>query len=138
MTDTKTSHQDKVAALTQTMQTADFPTLLKAFNTASCETESYDVATWMYSRFPNESKQLLPLVKDEELPYNCTHDPKATTSQWAAALAAAKWMHSGATAEIIAATSEAQLHERAKKIYEAEHKDSNGTPAKPKACPIER
>ena len=138
MADDTTSKQNFAAQLAQEMTHADFATLLKHFNGSSCAEESYVVAGWMYSRFPDQSKQLLPLVKDKQLNFSCQAEATATNEEWAAALTAANWMRSSATAETIAHTSESQLHAAAEKIYNENHRLPDGSPIKPKACNVQR
>lgn len=102
--------------LNKAMRTEDFPSLLKRFNASGCGTEAFNIATWMFSRFREESKQLLPLIKDEQLTCDEKADNAAKPSEWAAALVAAKKIKLE-KGHPVASVTEEQAHESIVKIY---------------------
>lgn len=116
------------SSVQNTVQTASFDDLLKHFNSSACEADAYAVATWMYARFPNEAKALLPRIKDEHLNYDGRTDVAGTTSEWAAALTAASTLKNKNKNIQYDNIDEAALQAPACKIYLDE------TKKEPKTC----
>lgn len=103
------------------LKTESFEQLKQRFDSLECGAEAFSVATWMFSRFPTESKKLLPLIRDEELGCDGKKDEKATNHEWAAALVAAKKikLETGRALETI---TEVQAHDSIVKFYNENHK----------------
>lgn len=87
---TEKTHLASNAAASESPENASFDVLLKRFNESSCEANSFALAVYLYTRFPEEAKRLLPLIKGEQLDYDGKTDPAGTNYEWAAALTAAK------------------------------------------------
>lgn len=111
--------------LNEAMRTEDFPTLLKRFDTSGCGSEAFNIATWMFTRFRDESMKMLPLIKDEQLTCDGSGNHPATTHEWAAALVAAKKIKLE-TGHPVASVTEKQAHESIAKIYSENHKGAAG------------
>ncbi len=107
------------------VQTAGFDELRQAFETSQCDTESFALAAWMYTRFPEEAGKLLPAIKGSELTYDGSNADKAQNLEWAAALLAAKQLKAtaGITFEVV---TEDQVHDKACKIYTEAQKAGAG------------
>lgn len=107
------------------VQKAGFDELRQAFETSQCDTESFALAAWMYTRFPEEAGKLLPAIKGSELTYDGSNADKAQNLEWAAALLAAKQLK--ATANIaLDVVTEVQVHDKACKIYSEAQKAGAG------------
>lgn len=110
------------ANVQNTVQKGSFEDLLKHFNNSACEADAYAVATWMYARFPNEAKALLPRIKDEHLNYDGRTDMAGTTSEWAAALTAASTLKNKNKNIQYDSIDETAIQAPACKIYQDETK----------------
>lgn len=106
--------------LNEAMRTEDFPTLLKRFDASGCGSEAFRIASWIFARFPDEAKKMLPLIKDEQLTCDGSNS-EATNHEWAAALVAAKKIKLE-TGLPVASVTEKQAHESIVKIYSENHK----------------
>lgn len=106
-------------------ETQDFPKLLRRFEASDCGAEAFSLATWMFARFPNESKQLLPLIRDEQLACDGRADNAATRHEWAAALVAAKTIRRD-NGTAFAEVTEAQAHDNIVRIYNENHRGGAG------------
>jgi hypothetical protein len=94
---------------------ASFDQLLSRFNGSGCDTESFSLATWMFSRFPEESQKLLPVGLGERLDFN--QDSQTTGHEWASALLAAKKVKGTAGTELPTENID-EVVQKAGKIYE--------------------
>lgn len=103
------------------MKTESFEQLLQRFDNLACGAEAFSVATWMFSRFPTESKKLLPLIRDEELGCDGKNDATASNHEWAAALVAAKKIKLE-TGRALETVTEVQAHDSIVKFYNENHK----------------
>lgn len=132
---TQPSGNTQAARPAQREATEDFATLRARFDASGCGAEAYTIATWMFARFPDEARQMLPLIHDDALKCDPNSAHNATNHQWAAALVGAKktlldrGLRQVTTGEL-ATITEAQAHENIRRIYAENHHGAAACPAR--------